>query len=309
MRSDPSLHPTVGLMLSSVAVEHGGRGGLPRRVLDAARLAEAVGFDGVYVGDHLLHPHPILESVVTLSAVAAVTERVALGPCVMLLGLRQPVVIAKQLGTLAAFAPGRVRVGVGVGGEYPAEFEAAGVPHAERGRRMEEVLREVRGLLTGGFDRPDVDLAPIAPDVPFLLAGAKAPALRRAAELGDGWIGYLLGPESFGRRRSLLLEHRAELGLADRPFTTGMLLPVHVETSDQARAKAAAAWARLTDAAGFPARLFVAGSADDVVEQLERYRQLGCTEFVLGPADQGDGYLDQVEQLAEVLPRLRRLAE
>ena len=99
-----------------------------RRVVDAAQRAEAAGFDGVYVGDHMLHPHPILESIVTLSAVATSTGRVALGTCVLLVALRQPLVLAKQLGTLAAFAPGRLRVGVGVGGEYPGEFEAAGVP-------------------------------------------------------------------------------------------------------------------------------------------------------------------------------------
>src|SRR5215469_10711429 len=143
----------------------------PGRAVEAARRAEAAGFDGVYVGDHLLHPHPLLESVVTLAAVAASTDRISLGPCVMLLALRHPVVLAKQLGTLSAFAPGRLRVGVGVGGEYPAEFEAAGVPLPERGRRMESALRQVRSLLTDGARHPEVTIAPGAADVPFLLAG------------------------------------------------------------------------------------------------------------------------------------------
>lgn len=279
----------------------------PARLIAAAREAEAAGFDGVYVGDHLLHPHPILESVVTLSAIAATTERIALGPCVMLFGLRHPVLLAKQLGTLAAFAPGRLRVGVGVGGEYPAEFEAAGVPMTQRGRRMEAVLREVRGLLVDGIDLPGVTSAPGAPDVPFLLAGWKDVSLRRAATYGDGWIGYLLDPDSFARRRNFLLECRAELGRADEPFPTGMLVPVHVARSGNAHAAAAAAWGKLTDAeATLPDRLFAAGSPDEVVEQLHRYWQQGCTEFMLGPAEQGNGYLEQVELLAtEVLPRVK----
>src|SRR6266700_3396196 len=137
----------------------------PDRVLTAARRAEAAGFDGVYLGDHLLHPHPLLESIVTLAAVAAVTRRISLGPCVLLFGLRHPVLLAKQLGTLAAFAPGRLRVGVGVGGEYPAEFEAAGVPLSERGKRMEMVLRSVRSLLSGGTEGGEVTIAPGAPGV------------------------------------------------------------------------------------------------------------------------------------------------
>jgi alkanesulfonate monooxygenase SsuD/methylene tetrahydromethanopterin reductase-like flavin-dependent oxidoreductase (luciferase family) len=298
--------PTVGLMLATVADTDTGLIA-PDRVVAAARRAEAAGFDGVYLGDHLLHPHPMLESIVTLSVVAAVTERISLGPCVMLFGLRHPVVLAKQLGTLAAFAPGRLRVGVGVGGEYPAEFEAAGVPLAERGRRMEAVLRSVRSLLADGLHQGDVTLAPGAPGVPFLLAGWKEVSLRRAATYGDGWIGYLLGPDSFSRRRDFLLSCRAGTGHRDRPFSTGMLVPVHVGDSAGAAADAAAAWGKLTKmTARLPARLFAAGHPDEVAGQLRAYWEAGCTEFMLGPADQGGGYLDQVELLAtEVLPRLR----
>lgn len=304
--------PVVGLMLATAPNLDTGRAE-PARVTEAARMAEAAGFDGVYVGDHLLHPHPLLESIVTLAAVAASTDRISLGPCVMLIALRHPVVLAKQLGTLSAFAPGRLRVGVGVGGEYPAEFEAAGVPLAERGARMESALREVRSLLTDGTDgtgRPGVTIAPGAPDVPFLLAGWKEVSLRRAASHGDGWIGYLLGLDSFARRRAFVRRCREELGRAAEPFVTGMLLPVHVDRSARARATAAQAWGRLTNAAApLPERLFAAGRPDEIVEHLHRYWEAGCSEFVLGPAEQGDGYLDQVEQLGrEVLPELKAFA-
>jgi alkanesulfonate monooxygenase SsuD/methylene tetrahydromethanopterin reductase-like flavin-dependent oxidoreductase (luciferase family) len=288
----------------------------PGRVVEAARRAEAAGFDGVYVGDHLLHPRPLLESIVTLSVVAASTERVSLGPCVVLLALRNPVVLAKQLGTLASFAPGRLRVGVGVGGEYPAEFEAVGVPLPERGRRLEEGLRTVQGLLSGQIspsspDGTTVTIAPREGEIPFLLAGRKDVALRRAARYGDGWIGYLLDTEGFARRRSFLSDRRDELRLASEPFTTGMLLPVHVDaTSNGARVRAAAAWAALTQKdSPFPERLFVAGSVGEVVEHLHRYWEAGCTELILGPADQGTGYLHQVDLLAEkVLPEVRAFA-
>ncbi len=301
----------VGLMLPTIANPDTGLVG-PARVLEAARTAEREGFDGIYAGDHLLHPHPLLESVVTLAAVAAVTERICFGPCVMLLALRDPLVIAKQLGTLAAFGPGRLRVGVGVGGEYPAEFEAARVPLGERGRRMESVLAEVRALLAPGREEPRATLAPVAPAVPFLLAGWKEASMRRAAEHGDGWIGYLLGPESFARRRAFLHECRERLSLSIEDFSIGMLLPVHVDASRPARARgdAVAAWAKLTGASGeLPEHLFVAGSPPDVVDQLHRYWELGCTEFVLGPAEQGHSYLEQVDRLAaQVLPEVKRFS-
>jgi alkanesulfonate monooxygenase SsuD/methylene tetrahydromethanopterin reductase-like flavin-dependent oxidoreductase (luciferase family) len=287
----------------------------PPRVLAAARRAEEAGFDGVYVGDHLLHPRPLLEAVVTLSAVAATTSSLDIGTCVMLVALRDPLWLAKQLGTLAAFAPGRLRIGIGLGGEYPAEFAAAGVPLAERGRRAEEVLAELRDLLAGRT-RPapagdgmlvSVDPVPGA-EPPILLAGWKEVALRRAARIGDGWIGYLLSPDSFSRRRDLLLQYRAEHG--GKPFITGMLLPVHPDAAGDAHSRAGAAWKRLTGAnATFPERLFVAGGAQAIVDQLHGYWQRGCTEMVLSLVDMGDPFDDQLALLCEeVLPAIRRFA-
>jgi alkanesulfonate monooxygenase SsuD/methylene tetrahydromethanopterin reductase-like flavin-dependent oxidoreductase (luciferase family) len=175
---------------------------------------------------------------------------------------------------------------------------------------MESVLRGVRSLLSSGIESGNLTFAPTAPDVPFLLAGWKEVSLRRAATYGDGWIGYLLKPDSFARRRDFLLNARAELGRVDQPFPTGMLIPVHVAPgpAEQATATASAAWSELTKAsAPLPGHLFAAGEPERIAEHLHRYWQAGCTEFMLGPADQGAGYLDQVELLAtEVLPLLRK---
>jgi alkanesulfonate monooxygenase SsuD/methylene tetrahydromethanopterin reductase-like flavin-dependent oxidoreductase (luciferase family) len=298
----------VGLMLPTAANTEDGQVD-PARVIEAALRAEAAGFDGAYVGDHILHPRPLLESVVTLSVVAASTRRLSIGPCVMLIALRQPLVLAKQLGSLASFAPGRLRIGVGVGGEYPAEFAAAEVPLADRGRRMEAALLQLRALLEGGLDESGVTIEPRARQVPFLLAGWKERSLRRAATYGDGWIGYLLAPDGFARRRSFVLHHRVQLGGAEDDFTTGILLPVHVgPDAVRARSHAAAGWARLTGSGSpFPHDLFLGGRPDDVVEQLYAYWDRGCTEMILAPVDQGHGYLDQLAVLAgEVLPRMRQ---
>jgi alkanesulfonate monooxygenase SsuD/methylene tetrahydromethanopterin reductase-like flavin-dependent oxidoreductase (luciferase family) len=309
--------PVVGLMLPTAGDVDTGRVDVSH-VLDGARLAEDAGFDGVYVGDHLVHPRPFLDSVVALTAVTGVTTRVSIGTCVMLVALRPSALLARQLTTLAELAPGRLRIGVGVGGEYPAEFAVAGVPLAERGRRTEATVREVKALLSGASttlaaadgDTVKITMTPSpAERVPFLFAGWKDVALRRAAELGDGWIGHLLAPDSFARRRARLLELRDELGRADEPFTTGMLLPVAFDqVADGAAARAARAWTRVTATADpLPDRLFVAGPPEAIVEQLHTYWEHGCTEMVLAPVDQGDGYLSQVEGLAKVLPHLREL--
>lgn len=306
--------PTIGLMLPAIANTDTDKVD-PPRVLEAARKAEAAGFDGVYVGDHLFHPRPLLEAVVTLSAIAATTQRVSIGTCVMLVALRDPLWLAKQLGTLAAFAPGRLRIGIGLGGEYPAEFAAAGVPLAERGRRAEAVLAAVRDLLAGrtrpapAGDGMVVGIDPVpGEEVPVLLAGWKEVALRRAARLGDGWIGYLLSPDSFTRRRDVLLEERAKLG--GKSFVTGMLLPVHPDAAGDAHARAGAAWKRLTGAnATFPERLFVAGRPQAIIDQLHGYWERGCTEMVLSLVDMGDVFAEQLDVLcADVLPAIRTFA-
>ncbi len=305
------IGPMIGLMLPAVANPEDGTLDTAR-LLEGARHAEAAGYDGVYVGDHLLHPLPLLESVVTLAAIAASTRRIALGSCVMLAALRDPLWLAKQIGTLDAFAPGRLRLGFGVGGEYPAEFEAAGIDLTARGRRLEQVVRRLRALLAGEVDPaaggsgPPVRLAPLPNrPIPLLFAGYKEVALRRAAALGDGWIGYLLGVDSFVRRREQLLAYRAEAGGGS--FTTGMLLPIHPSTAPDGRAEAAAAWSRMTsNGAALPARLFVAGRPDEIVDQLHDYWRAGCTEMVLALVDQGAAWRDQLVMLSgEVLPKLR----
>jgi alkanesulfonate monooxygenase SsuD/methylene tetrahydromethanopterin reductase-like flavin-dependent oxidoreductase (luciferase family) len=305
--------PVVGLMLPSLANTDNGAID-PTRLLSAARSAEAAGFDGVYIGDHLLHPNPLLESLTSLAAVAAQTGRIAIGTCVLLAALRDPLWLAKQLGTIEAFAPGRLRIGIGLGGEYPAEFEQAGVPLGARGARTEEIVSRLRQLLSAG--QPDfggeamaMRLAPVpeAPP-PILLAGWKEVALARAARIGDGWIGYLLSPESFARRRALLIDHGAG---AERPFVTGMLLPVLIyEDAEGARARAARAWNRVTgNDATFPEKLFVAGPVPQIIDQLHGYWELGCSEMVISLVDQGHDFARQLELLAgEVLPQLRRFA-
>ncbi len=94
-------------------------------------------------------PAPVYDSTVALAAVAATTTRVKLGFGVMLLGLRQPAWVAKQLTTIDALAPGRLLLGVGVGGEFPEEFEALGLSVKRRGRLLDEALAELPDWLEG----------------------------------------------------------------------------------------------------------------------------------------------------------------
>src|SRR5262249_29140796 len=129
-------------------------------------------------------------------------------PCVYLLALRHPTVAAKLVASLDVLSGGRVVFGVGVGGEFPKEFEASGVPHRERGARGDEgiaVCRAVWGpspAAVGGRFTPldDVVLEPKPVQLggpPIWIGGRSDAALRRAARVGDGWIAYLVTPQRF----------------------------------------------------------------------------------------------------------------
>lgn len=114
--------------------------------LGDSELAEALGFDSVWVGDHVLWHTPAPDPAVLLGALAARTSRVRIGSGVMLAALRPPVVIAKQAATLDLLSGGRFVLGVGAGGENPAEFEAVGIDVHERGARLDETITICRAL-------------------------------------------------------------------------------------------------------------------------------------------------------------------
>ena len=118
---------------------------------DMLRLAprmEAAGFDSIWVGDHVSFYIPLLESLTALTFVSAITERVRLGTSVYLLPLRHPTPVAKITSTLDLLSGGRLTLGVGVGGEFPPEYEACGIPLEERGARIDEAIEVLRKLWT-----------------------------------------------------------------------------------------------------------------------------------------------------------------
>ncbi len=192
-------------------------------VLGTAELAEALGYDSVWVGDHLLWYTPSPDPAVTLGAIAARTNRVTIGTAVMLAALRPPVVVAKQAATLDHLAGGRFVLGVGIGGENPLEFENAGVDVHERSGRLDETIEICRALWT----RPSVDyngryyqlhdarfdLPPLTQGGPPIWVGGRAAgSLRRAGQLGDGWLGFVVAPDRYAGSLETVRTHAAQAG-------------------------------------------------------------------------------------------------
>lgn len=207
----------IGVSLPTMTLPRNGR--IPD-LAGLARHAEHLGLDAVWAGDHLSAGTPTLDSTVALAAAAAVTERITIGYAVMLLALRQPAWAAKQIGTLQLLSGNRVALGVGVGGEWPQEWQAAGVARRERGRRTDAILEVLPSLLAGEPTRlgtepgePVVTLAPAAPMPPVWVGGGSEHALRRAIRHGAGWLPSMISPTRLATRVGTLtaLADRAEL--------------------------------------------------------------------------------------------------
>ena len=201
----------------------------PSALVDLGVRAEALGVDTVWLPDHLLPPKPygtafggVYEPLVTLAYLAARTERVRLGTSVLVLPMRDPVVLAKQVATLDRLSGGRFTLGVGVGWSRE-EFAAVGSDFTTRGARTDEALELLRHLFEGegpfrgrfhSYEKGVFEPRP--PErIRLMVGGGSEAALRRAAEWADEWQGVDPSPEAFRTARNRLRE------LTARPLRAG----------------------------------------------------------------------------------------
>ncbi|GAB3984624.1 LLM class F420-dependent oxidoreductase [Actinoallomurus acanthiterrae] len=214
----------------------------PAETVRLARRAEELGYRSWWAGEHVVLPSPrtpdapmeptdpILDPLVHLSYVAAVTERLELGTGIVILPQRNPVVLAKQVASLDVLSGGRLHLGVGAGYLEP-EMTAVGVPFAERGARTDEYLDAMRALWTQeapsyqgryvAFDHVDAHPRPVRADGPRIVIGGHSPAaFRRAVARGDAWFGNGDGPDDLVRHLAGLEKAAAE---AERPTRLGRL--------------------------------------------------------------------------------------
>jgi probable F420-dependent oxidoreductase len=293
-----------------------------RAWLDAV---EQLPVDSVWQGGHLLPLSASGEAITRLALMTAWTERVQVGTAILLLPLYHPVVVAKQLADLDAHSGGRLRVGVGVGGEFPKEFEAVGVPLRERGARTDESIEVLRRLWSGRsvsyhgrfFSFDDVELHAVRPPAatvpgqpggpPIIVSGRRAPAMRRAARLGDGFMPYLFSPDAYARSVQTVRDEAHAIGRDLGRFEWMLYLYTSIRR-DGERARADVA-TFLQGAYGqlHPEklqRIAPAGTPDEVAQRVQQYVDAGVRHVVISPAAPSDTL--EVVRLAaeEVLPRL-----
>jgi len=288
-------------------------------VLDVARTADRLGFDSVWMFDHLFTPvdldskypysrdgsyaldaeDPFFDPLGVYGVVAGATERIRMGTGVMIAAYRHPIVLGKILATIEQFAPGRIVLGVGRGW-MEEEFDALGVPFERRGARLEEYIKALRALWSGEpssfqgefYSWGEAGFLP-APTtkLPILIGGHGDAALRRVAELGDGWVvttsrGQGAGVDAVSARLDVL---RAEMDKRDRDFAElEIVYPNLLWFSDQTNPK-----------------MPLTGPAEEIAASVKRLEEIGVTTahmIVFGP---GPLVCEAAERFTEeVLPLL-----
>jgi alkanesulfonate monooxygenase SsuD/methylene tetrahydromethanopterin reductase-like flavin-dependent oxidoreductase (luciferase family) len=290
-------------------------GPLERRRTLVAR-ARAAGLDHVFVADHISFFTGFgMDGLIQAATIAALDAEIVVHVGVYLLALRHPVPVARQIASLCESAPGRLSLGVGVGGEDRHEIEICGVDPATRGRRTNETLVALRGLLSGSptthhgeffaFDEALILPAP-DPAVPIVIGGRSDAAIRRAALLGDGWLGVWCSPKRYGEVVSQIDEASAARDLPLPPvWDHGLQVWVGL-ADDRARARArlAKAMERMYQ---IPFERFERyspyGSPVEVADALAPYVAAGCRHFNVMPI--ADSTEASIEGVAEIRERLR----
>ncbi len=287
-----------------------------------AREAEELGFDSLWMGDHIAFPAPILDPFQILACFASHTTRVRLGTCVYLLPLRHPTLVAKMVSSLDVLTAGRLIFGIGVGGEFPDEFEACGVPVSERGARTNEAISVLRSLWRNGeavhagrfFRVGPVALQPppIQPGGPPIWVGGRSEAaLRRTARFGDGYVGYLLSADGFRQRMARIDTLVRELEAPERAITPALMTFAVVDRQRDAAVQRAGAILSAMygrDMQSAAARYCVAGTPEDCRAAVTAYATAGVRHLILAPLAGRDDLSEQLGALAAAL-NIRPISE
>jgi alkanesulfonate monooxygenase SsuD/methylene tetrahydromethanopterin reductase-like flavin-dependent oxidoreductase (luciferase family) len=272
-------------------------------LVEQVQLAEELGFTGVFLPHHHIAGVPYLQPMPLLGYLAGKTRRLQLGTSVLLLPLRNPVAIAEEVATLDVMSGGRITLGVGQG-YRPEEWDAFGVPHAQRGERFQESIEVIRRLWAGdtvthrghfgALDGAALSILPLQPGGPPVWIGAYTErGIQRAAVVGDALIGSsTFDRNALARAHGRFVDVRRSSG---RPAPTEF--PVLRETSIAPTREAAIAalrshlavklaayerWARRAmDLERSIANCSIAGTPAEAVRQIGEYEELGVTHLIL----------------------------
>jgi alkanesulfonate monooxygenase len=292
-----------------------------KALVDYGVTMEQLGFDSLWVWDHVLlgvEPNfPIIESLTLLTAIAARTAKIKLGTGILVLPMRNPVILAKQLASMDLLSDGRLLLGM-ASGWYRREFDAVGIPFEKRGKIMDENLE----IMTRFWTEPMVKgqymyhkipagvmyPKPVQkPRPPILIGGYVDRVLKRAALDGDGWLTYFYRPESFAKSWAKIRDFAKEGGKDPDKLMNAAQLPIRIGKS-RAEIESGmiewlgkewdyAAWSESTKDSA------IMGTVDECVEQLKAHLAVGVQKLIFVPYRYEREQIDIIAR--EIIPRLK----
>ncbi len=290
-------------------------------LVDYGVRMEQFGFDSLWVWDHVLlgvEPNfPIIEALTLLTAVAARTTKIKLGTGILVLPLRNPVMLAKQLSSMDLLSDGRLILGM-ASGWYKREFDAVGVPFEKRGKIMDENLDILTRFWTEDMVKGDFMYHKIPagvmypkpaqkPRPPILIGGYVDRVLKRAALSGDGWLTYFYTAESFAKSWAKVRDFAKEGGKDPDTLLNGSQLPIRIGKSRAAIESEMMEW--LTKEWDYAAwsestkNSAILGTVDECVEQLKAHLAAGVQKLIFVPYRYE---MEQIEIIArDIIPRLK----
>jgi len=295
------------------------------KIDEMASFIESVdkaGFDSVWVGDHLSMPLPFFDPFLLIAQAAVVSRRMTFGTGVYLLPLRNPGPVAKQAATLDHLTEGRFIFGVGIGGEFPKEYEVAGVPIKERGARLSEGIQAMRALWSGEpatfkgkhYQFEDVLMTPPSRQTggpPIWGGGRSEPALRRMGRLADGYLSYVVTPEMYSDALKKIDEAAQSANRQMTKFGTGHLLFARVDNNYETALDIATESLSKRYAMDFrraAERYAGLGTPEQVAERIMDFYNAGVRHISVDLVGPYERRMEQIERFAgQVTPILRNL--
>ena len=292
-----------------------------KALVDYGVRMEQLGFDSLWAWDHILlgvDPNfPIIESLTLLTAIAARTSKIKLGTGILVLPMRNPVILAKQLACMDLLSDGRLLMGL-ASGWYRREFNAIGVPFEQRGKIMDENLDILKRFWTEhtvstkvrNYDIPAGVMYPKPvqkPHPPLLIGGYVDRVLKRAATAGDGWLTYFYRPESFAKAWGKIRAFAKEAGKDPDTLLNAAQLPIYVGKSRQAAESAMMEW--LTKEWDFASwsestkESAIMGTVEECVAQLKAHVAAGVQKIIFVPYKYEPAQIEAIAR--DVIPRLK----
>lgn len=277
------------------------------------RAVEASDIDHLFIADHVsFHTGLGMDGIVNAATLAAMSDEVKIFIGVYLLALRHPVTVARQLSSLSLSAPGRITLGIGIGGEDRHEMEVCGVDPARRGVHTNHAMQALRQLASGkpvtyhcdffAFDDALIKPAP-NPPIPMIVGGRSDKAIARAARYGDGWLGVWCSAERFQRVVGQIDELATDR--AEQPnWQHGLQVWVGVG-DDRKQARQALAQG-MEDMYRIPFEQFERyspyGSAEEIADFLIPYVKAGAQVLNICPRGPSEAYnIEAVDRIAQLI--------